>query len=109
MIVTRELRDVVKMGLRDIHYDIGPFVTLVDGSSFAFQWEERAKLLFGQIQDADRVAISRTDIIDKKQVEHIRGFLNSNGVDSNLLLLSMQNSSSINELVQDVILMAQED
>lgn len=99
----------MKMGLRDIHYDIGPFVTLVDGPSFAFQWEERAKLLLGQIQDADRVAISRTDIIDKKQVEHIRGLLNLNGVDSNLLLLSMQNSSSINELVRHVILMAQED
>lgn len=109
MIVTRELRDVVKMGLRDIHYDIGPFVTLVDGPSFVFQWEERAKLLLGQIQEADRVAISRTDIIDKKQVEHMRGLLNLNGVDSNLLLLSMQNSSSINELVQDVILMAQEN
>lgn len=109
MVVTRELRDVVKMGLRDIDYAIGPFVTLVDGPSFAFQWEERAKLILGQIQHADTVAISRTDIIDKKQVEHIRGLLILNNVDSNLLLLSMQNSSSINELLQHVILMAQED
>lgn len=92
----------MQMGLRDIHYDIGPFITLVDGPSFAFQWEERPKLLLGQIQDADRVAISRTDIIDKKQVEHIRGLLNLNSVDSNLLLLSMQNSSSISELVQQL-------
>jgi len=30
MIVTKELRDVVKIGLRDINYDIGPFVTLID-------------------------------------------------------------------------------
>ena len=108
MVVTSELRDVVKMGLRDIHYDIGPFVTLVDGPSFVFQWEERPNLLLGQINDADRVAISRTDIIDKKQLEHITGLLNLNGVDSNLLLLSRQNSSSISELVQYVLLMAQE-
>ena len=107
MIVTRELRDVVNMGLRDIHYDIGPFFTLVDGPSFAFQWEERPKLLLGHIHDADRVAISRTDIIDKKQVEHIRGILND--ADNNFLLLSMQNSSSMSELVQLILLMAQED
>lgn len=107
MVVTRELRDVVKMGLRDFHYSIGPFVTLVDGHSFAFQWEERPKLLLGHIQDADRVAISRTDIIDSKQVEHIRGILND--ADNNFLLVSMHNSSFISELVEDLLMMTQED
>lgn len=107
MVVTGELRDVVKMGLRDIRYDIGPFVTLVDGPSFAFHWEERPKLLLGHIQNADRVAISRVDIIDKKQVEHIREILH--GACNNFLLLSLQNSSSIDELVQHILLMAQED
>ena len=64
MIVTKELRNVTKMGLRDIQYDIGPFITLIDGPSFSFNWEERPKLLLGQMQDADRVAISRTDLIN---------------------------------------------
>ena len=106
MIVTKELRNVTKMGLRDIQYDIGPFITLIDGPSFSFNWEERPKLLLGQMQDADRVALSRTDMIDSKQIEHIRKILDVAG--NNLLLLSKQNSSSINELAQQILLMDQE-
>jgi len=106
MIVTKELRNVTKMGLRDIQYDIGPFITLVDGPSFSFNWEERPKLLLGQMQDVDRVALSRTDMIDSKQIEHIREILNVAG--NNILQLSKQNNSSINELVQQILLMDQE-
>ena len=97
----------MKMGLRDIHYDIGPFVTLIDGPSFSFQWEERSKLLLSQIQDADRVAISRTDRIETKQVEHIRGILNI--TDKKLLLLSIANDSAIAELVQQILSSNQEN
>ena len=106
MIVTKELRNVTKMGLRDIQYDIGPFITLIDGPSFSFNWEERPKLLLGQMQDADRVALSRTDMIDSKQIEHIRKVLDV--AENNLLLLNKQNSSSINELAQQVLLMDHE-
>jgi G3E family GTPase len=106
MIVTNELRNVTKMGLRDIQYDIGPVITLIDGPSFSFNWEERPKLLLGQMQDADRVALSRTDMIDSTQIEHIRKILDVAG--DNLLLLSKHNSSSINELAQQMLLMNQE-
>jgi G3E family GTPase len=106
MIVTKELRNVTKMGLRDIQYEIGPFITLIDGPSFSFNWEERPKLLLGQMQDVDRVALSRTDMIDSKQIEHIRKILDVAG--NNLLLLSNQNSSSINELAQLIVSMDQE-
>lgn len=92
------------MGLRDIHYDIGPFVTLIDGASFTFQWNEREKLLRGQIHDADRVAISRTDTIGKKQIEQIKNTLDV--TDGSVLLLSTQDSS-IDELVQQIISMDQ--
>ena len=105
-IVTRELRDVVKMGLRDIRYDVGPIITLIDGPSFSFHWGERPKLLLGQIQDADRIALSRSDMIDSNEVEYIRETLNIE--DNNLLLLSKHNSSSIDELAQLILLMGQE-
>jgi G3E family GTPase len=101
MIVTRELRDVVKMGLRDIKFDIGPFITLIDGPSFEFQWQERPKLLQGQIEGADRVAISRTDMIATKEVEHIRGILSVQNTD--ILLLSRQTSSVVDELAKQIL------
>lgn len=105
MIVTNELRDVVKMGLRDMRYDIGPIITLIDGPSFDFQWEERPKLVLGQIQGADIVAISRTDLIDAEQIDYIRNNLNIAGHN---LLLSKNNSSSINELAREVLSKGQE-
>jgi len=106
LIVTRELRDVIKMGLRDISYDIGPIITLIDGPSFSFNWAERPKLLLGQIRDADRIALSRTDMIDSNEIQHIRETLNTKG--NNLLLMSKQNSSPIKELAQHILLMGQE-
>ena len=107
MIVTRELRDVVKIGLRDIKYDIGSFVTLIDGPSFSFQWEERSKLLLGQVQTADIIAISRTDMIESNQIEQIRNTLTL--TDNNLLLLSRETSFAVEELVQQILASNQED
>ncbi len=101
MIVTGELRDVVKMGLRDIKFDIGPFITLIDGPSFDFQWQERPRLLQGQIEDADTVAISRTDVIDETQVKHIQGILNIE--DKNLLLLNKKSISAIGAIAKQIL------
>ncbi len=75
-VVTQELRDVAAMGLRDIKYDVGPFITLVDGPDFDFLWQERNPLLVGQINDADLVAISRVDLIQSEQIEAIQNTLN---------------------------------
>lgn len=105
MIVTQELRTVTNMGLRDISYDIGPFITLIDGPSFSFNWEERPKLLLGQINDADRIVLSRTDLIDAREIDQILVTLNM--VQDSLLLLNREDSSSINELAQEILMMDQ--
>ncbi|MBC8438234.1 MAG: hypothetical protein H8D87_00910 [Deltaproteobacteria bacterium] len=106
MIVTRELRDVVNMGLRDLKYGIGPFITLIDGPSFSFHWEERPKLIQGQIQDADIVALSKTDRIDSIKIKQICDTLNL--PEKNLLLLGQKNRSAITELAQEILSINQE-
>jgi G3E family GTPase len=75
MVVTHELRDVAAMGLRDIHYETGPFITLVDGPLFEFLWSERRALLLGQVKDADLVAVSRVDLIGDDELENINNLL----------------------------------
>lgn len=65
MVVTRELRDVAAMGLRDVRYDVGPLVALVDGPDFDFIWSERQRLVKGQMEGADVVAVSRTDRLEE--------------------------------------------
>jgi G3E family GTPase len=83
MVVTEELRQVAAMGRRDIRYDIGPFITLVDGPLFGFLWQERRKLLLGQVSDADFVVISRCDQIDPQELQEIQNLLAEyhNGID----------------------------
>ena len=102
MIVTKELQDVLKMGLRDIRYEIGPLITLIDGPTFSFQWEERPKLIQGQIQNADIVVLSRSDRIDSIIVEHICSTLNLSK--KKLLLLDQKNHAGIAALAQQILL-----
>jgi G3E family GTPase len=71
MVVTKELRDVAAMGLRDTRYDVGPLIALVDGPDFDFIWNERRHLVQGQIDDADIVVISRADLIAKEEQDAI--------------------------------------
>lgn len=63
------------MGLRDVKYDMGPFITLVDGPAFEFLWQERKALIIGHITDADLVAISRSDLVKKEKLENIKKIL----------------------------------
>lgn len=106
MIVTKELQDVLNMGLRDIRYEIGPFITLIDGPSFSFQWEERPKLIQGQLRNADIVVLSRSDRIDSIIVEQICGTLNLSK--KKILLLDQKNESAITALAQQILLTNQE-
>lgn len=100
MVVTRELRNASAMGLRDIKYDIGPFITLVDGPSFDFSWQERRALLLGQIRDADLVVVSRTDLIKSERLAEIGGVLK--GYCNGALGLSTHFGQGIKEVVEMV-------
>ena len=100
MVVTQELRDVTAMGLRDIRYDIGPFITLVDGPLFEFLWSERRTLLLGQVKDADLVAVSRADSIDTGELNTIRQELDR--YSSNVIALSIRNGDGLAEVVKRV-------
>lgn len=75
IVVTDELRKVAAMGRRDVRYDIGPFITMVDGPLFGFLWQERRRLLRDQIKDADHVVISRCDQIESGEMQEMQGLL----------------------------------
>ena len=100
MVVTRELKDVAAMGLRDIHYDTGPFITLVDGPLFEFLWSERRALLMGQVKDADLVAVSRVDLIGSDELAHINSLLN--GHSGPLIALSANNGTNVEEVAHSI-------
>ncbi len=96
MVVTRELKDVAAMGLRDIHYETGPFITLVDGPLFEFLWSERQALLLGHVKDADLVAVSRVDLIDDDELRNIGNVLKEY---CDPLILSVHEGAGVKEMV----------
>lgn len=71
MVTAEELRAAVAAGRRDCTYDIGPFITLVDGAEFEATWAERRKLVLAQIAGADLVAISRADMLREHKRDEI--------------------------------------
>lgn len=85
MVLTGELRSVVTMARRDVTYDIGSFITLIDGPNFDFIWRERKDLLIEQIRDADLVMLSRSDLLGEARVAEVKRVLGSLITDLNLL------------------------
>lgn len=96
MVVTHELRNVAAMGLRDIHYETGPFITLVDGPDFEFLWSERKPLLLGHMKEADLVVVSRVDLISAAELQTIKDVLNDYG--GTLIALSANNGNSVEKV-----------
>ena len=100
MVVTQELHNVAAMGHRDVRYQIGPLITLVDAPGFPFMWAERQQLIIGQISGADIVALSRTDRVEDSSPDEIREVLSPycNGID----LLSVHDSDSLEKIMMSV-------
>lgn len=98
IVLTHEMRSVSSMGLRDIKYAIGPFITLVDGPGFDALWEQRRPLILGQLERADLVAVSRTDLLDTAGVQQIVTVLREYA--EKVIQLSALESGGIEEVVQ---------
>ena len=100
MVVTQELQNVAAMGHRDVNYQIGPLITLVDAPRFSYLWAERQQLIVGQISGADLVALSRTDRLEDSSPEEIRNVLNHycNGIG----LLSIHDAASMEKMMKIV-------
>ena len=88
------------MGHRDMRYQIGPLITLVDAPRFSFMWAERQQLIIGQINGADVVALSRTDRLEDASPDDIQKVLrpHRNGID----LLSIHDSDSLEKMLMNV-------
>jgi G3E family GTPase len=98
MVLTQEMLDATRMGLRDVSYEVGPFITLIDGPAFAQVWEERQPLLRGQIHKADLVAVSRADLVPEAEYKKILDTLAP--VTDSILGLSAEKGHGLEEVMQ---------
>jgi G3E family GTPase len=98
MVLTHELRSVSVMGKRDVSYDIGGFITLIDGPGFDSTWRERRDLLMGQVKGADLVMLSRSDLLKEAEATEIKRVLSGHTED--LSLLSTRDSIGVDQVFQ---------
>ncbi len=101
MVVTQELKNVMAMGRRDISYEIGPLITLVNGPEFDFQWQERSFLMIGQMKDADLVALTQSDLMDAHGIHEIEQRVKDHA--GSLMPLSVTVNVGVN-LVMDAVM-----
>jgi G3E family GTPase len=100
MVVAAEMRNATSMGRRDVTYDIGPFITLVDGPAFPSLWQERRTLLLGQVAGADLVAVSKSDLMDAGRIEEIIHTLTAHW--NGIIQLSARSGLGIEEVVKTI-------
>jgi len=100
MVLTQEMLDATRMGLRDVSYVIGPFITLIDGPDFTQVWEERRPLILGQIHKADLVAVSRSDLLSGEEYSKVINSLGS--VSNSILELSVNEGRGVEEVIQSL-------
>ncbi len=100
MVVTQELKNVMAMGRRDITYEIGPMITLIDGPDFDSLWQDRSFLMIGQIKDASMVLLTRTDLVEEACIHEIQQRL-LNYTDS-LVPVSVPSDRGIQEVMTAV-------
>jgi G3E family GTPase len=98
MVLTQEMLDATRMGLRDVSYEVGPFITLIDGPNFPQVWEERQPLLRGQVFKADLVAVSRSDRLSGDEYSNVLNSLD--GVSNSILKLSVKEGRGVEEVMQ---------
>ncbi|MGD9973448.1 MAG: hypothetical protein AB7S77_10335 [Desulfatirhabdiaceae bacterium] len=101
MVVTQELKDVMSMGRRDIAYETGPFITLLNGQTFESLWEERSFLMMGHIRQADRVAVTHADLLDEDRMHHIRDVLKADVHE--LLPLSVPRDKGVEKIIAAIV------
>ena len=97
MVTTDEIRGAASMGLRDVAYDLGPVITLVDGKAFEGNWAERGTLMKSQIKGADLVALSRADLLDEKHRDAICNELKPHS--GNVITLSVNNGLGLDSVI----------
>lgn len=85
------------MGLRDVHYEVGPVITLVNGDGFEDTWAERHALMTSQIKGADLVALSRSDLVEPNHREDICRKLR--GSADNVIALSLTNNLGLDYII----------
>jgi len=98
-VITNEIRTAISMGLRDVTYEIGPFIALVDAPTFGYSWQDRKPTILNHVVGADVVAISRIDLVEQEHLKRIRDMLMDYVNKDRLLDMSFTLRQGMNDVI----------
>ena len=67
LVVTEEMLTALAMATRDIRYEIGPMIALINALDFEYNWRERRQTIVNHINNAKAVAITHADAVGDPQ------------------------------------------
>ncbi len=102
LVVTAEMLTALRMGTRDVDYEIGPVFALVDAPEFGFLWQERRQTVMNHINKSLRTAITRADRVDKQKLQHIREVLRKEAHVDHVLSVSIPDGKGVDEVIADI-------
>jgi G3E family GTPase len=72
MVTTQEMKYAASIALRDVKYEIGPFITLVNAAEYDDTRRERESLLMAQVHGADVTCVTKGDLAGPQRVNEIK-------------------------------------
>ena len=99
LVVTAEILTALAMGQRDVDYEVGPVIALIDAPEFDFLWQERKQTLLNYISGCHGVAITRVDLVDKQKLKMIREALKNETQRDDVLLVSVPDNEGIDKVM----------
>jgi G3E family GTPase len=102
LVVTAEILTALRMGTRDVDYEIGPVFALVDGPDFDFSWRERRQTIMNHINRSKRVFITRADLVEEKRLEEIRDILKAEAKLEDALFISVPDNRGIEAVMAEI-------
>jgi len=99
LVVTKEILTALAMGQRDIKYQVGPVFALIDAFEFDFLWQERKQTIINHATDSTKVAITRTDLVDKQKLKLIREAVANETQIDDIFAVSIPESEGIEKLM----------
>lgn len=99
LVVTAEMLTALAMGTRDVRYEIGPVIALINAGNFDDEWGERRQTLVNYMNGSKAVAISHADAVDDSQLQTIYATI-SETIDHDVIFpLSIFDGRGMDELM----------
>lgn len=100
LVVTREILTALAMGTRDVRYEIGPVIALVNALEFDDNWRERRQTLVNHMTGSRAVAVTHADEVDDARLWSVMDVVKANVDHEAVFPLSVPHGRGVETLIE---------